>query len=209
MHAPRLVDPSPLTQLPPRQRKTRCDPALPRCLPCERSGSTCEYYDSTKGKRINRSYVVSLQKKVRELEAELAKYTDQDDDDSQSQDDLVYPGGIVRFEGSDESPRYLGPSSGTAMMRLLMEEAKRYAESRKIANLIPELLARRAERRDRMQSVVYGSISGPSGRKKSYPAHSIIPAEALPSREIVDGLVRAFKDRGRPSPFLTWPAIWY
>ncbi|KAK4034359.1 fungal-specific transcription factor domain-containing protein [Parachaetomium inaequale] len=179
-----------------RQRKTRCDPALPRCLPCERSGSTCEYYDSTKGKRINRSYVISLQKKVRELEAELAQYTDQDGDYPHNHDDMVCPGGIVRLDETDEMPRYLGPSSGTAMTRLLMEEAKRYAESRRIANLIPAVLARRAERRDRMQSVVMGtSISGPSGRTKSYPAHSIIPASALPSREIVDGLVRAFNDR--------------
>ncbi|KAL2177059.1 fungal-specific transcription factor domain-containing protein [Thermothelomyces heterothallicus CBS 202.75] len=178
-----------------RQRKTRCDPALPRCLPCERSGSTCEYYDSAKGKRINRSYVVSLQKKVRQLEAELAQYTDQESDYPQDHEDMVWPGGIVRLDAPDEIPRYLGPSSGTAMTRLLMEEAKRYAESRRIANLIPEVLARRAEQRDRMQSVVMGSISGPSGRKKSYPAHSIIPASALPSREIVDGLVKTFNDR--------------
>ncbi|KAK4121651.1 hypothetical protein N657DRAFT_577122 [Parathielavia appendiculata] len=179
-----------------RQRKTRCDPALPRCLPCERSGSTCEYYDSAKGIKINRSYVVSLQKKVRQLEAELAQYTDQDAEDPSSHDDMVCPGGTVRFDEADEMPRYLGPSSGTAMTRLLMEEAKRHAESRRIANLIPAVLAKRAERRDRMQSVVMGtSISGPSGRTRSYPAHSIIPASALPSREIVDGLVRAFNDR--------------
>lgn len=186
------------------QRKTRCDPALPRCLPCERSGSTCEYYDSTKGKRINRAYVVSLQKKVRELEAELAQYTDQEIDYPHIHDDMVRPGGIVRLDQTDEMPRYLGPSSGTAMTRLLMEEAKRFAESRRIANLIPAVLARRAEQRDRMQSVVMGtSISGPSGRTKSYPAHSIIPASALPSREIVDGLVRAFNDRGEQFPFLS------
>lgn len=170
---------------------------MPRCLPCERSGSTCEYYDSAKGKRINRSYVVSLQKKVRQLEAELAQYTDQDSDYAHNHDDMIWPGGIVRLDAPDEIPRYLGPSSGTAMTRLLMEEAKRYAESRRIANLIPEVLARRAERRDRMQSVVMGSISGPSGRTKSYPAHSIIPASALPSREIVDRLVRAFNDRSK------------
>ncbi|EAQ88360.1 hypothetical protein CHGG_04979 [Chaetomium globosum CBS 148.51] len=179
-----------------RKRKTRCDPALPRCLPCERAGSTCEYYDITKGIKINRSHVVNLQKRVRQLEAELAQYTDQENDESHNYDDMVFPGGIVRLNETDETPRYLGPSSGTAMTRLLMEEAKRYAESRRIANLIPAVLARRAEQRDRMQSVVMGtSISGPSDRTKSYPAHSIIPASGLPSREIVEGLVRAFNDR--------------
>jgi hypothetical protein len=142
---------------------------------------------------------------VRELEAELAQYTDQEGEYPLNHDDMVSPGGIVRLDETDEMPRYLGPSSGTAMTRLLMEEAKRYAESRKIANLIPAVLARRAEQRDRMQSVVMGgSVSGPSGRKKSYPAHSIIPASSLPKREIVVGLVRAFNDRGGHS-FIFWP----
>jgi hypothetical protein len=154
--------------------------------------------------------VVSLQKKVRQLEADLAQYTDQETEEPHSHNDMVCPGGTVRLDEADEMPRYLGPSSGTAMTRLLMEEAKRYAESRRIANLIPAVLARRAERRDRMQSVVMGtSISGPSGRTKSYPAHSIIPASALPSREIVDGLVRAFNDRGGylPVPLLVFASL--
>lgn len=34
------------------QRKTRCDPGLPRCGPCERTNSHCEYYDPTKGRKI-------------------------------------------------------------------------------------------------------------------------------------------------------------
>jgi 8-oxo-dGTP pyrophosphatase MutT (NUDIX family) len=149
---------------------------------------------------------------VRQLEAELAQYTDQENDESHNYDDMVFPGGIVRLNETDETPRYLGPSSGTAMTRLLMEEAKRYAESRRIANLIPAVLARRAEQRDRMQSVVMGtSISGPSGRTKSYPAHSIIPASGLPSREIVDGLVRAFNDRSRlfPAPCCVIAALFW
>ncbi|KAL2258065.1 hypothetical protein VTK26DRAFT_8770 [Humicola hyalothermophila] len=178
-----------------RQRKTRCDPALPRCVPCERSGSTCEYYDSAKGKRINRSYVVTLQKKVRQLEAELSQYTDEETDYPLNHADMVRPGGMVRLDETDETPRYLGPSSGIAMTRLLMEEAKRYTESRRIADLIPEVRARRADQRDRMQSVVRGSVSGPTGRGKSYPAHSVIPAPSLPNRRTVDGLVRIFHEK--------------
>lgn len=139
------------------------------------------------------------------MEAELAQYTDQEGENTHNHEDMVRPGGIVRLNETDEMPRYLGPSSGTAMTRLLMEEAKRYADSRRIANLVPGVAARRVEFRDRMQSVVMGSISGPSGRKKSYPAHSIIPASALPSREIVEGLVRAFEDRGRLSSFSILP----
>ncbi|KAG9719853.1 hypothetical protein KCU75_g22332, partial [Aureobasidium melanogenum] len=37
-----------------RQRKTRCDPGLPRCGPCERTNSVCEYWDPAKAKNVNR-----------------------------------------------------------------------------------------------------------------------------------------------------------
>ncbi|KAL8404620.1 hypothetical protein RB594_009465 [Gaeumannomyces avenae] len=181
-----------------RQRKTRCDPTLPRCLPCERSGSICEYYDTTKGKKINRQYVVKLQGRVRQLEAELAQFTN-DDDYPRNSEDMVRPGGLVRLDERDETPRYLGPSSGIAMTRLLMEEAKRYTESNKISELIPEVRSRRLDRSNRMQSVVSmgGSISGPSGRKKSYPMVSAYPAEGLPTRPMAGGLMDVFNQRAQ------------
>lgn len=139
---------------------------------------------------------MSLQKRVRQLEAELAQYTDEEGDYPRSYDDMVRPGGMVRLGEAGETARYLGPSSGIAMTRLLMEEAKRCTESRRIADLIPEVRARSIARRDRMQSVVMGgSVSGPSG-KKSFPATSEIPAPSLPSRGLVDGLVRIFNERG-------------
>lgn len=110
---------------------------------------------------------------------------------------MVRPGGMVRLGETGETARYLGPSSGIAMTRLLMEEAKRYTESRRIADLIPEVRTRRIVKRDRMQSIAFGgSVSGPSSRKKSFPATSVIPAPSLPSRETVDGLVRIFNERG-------------
>ena len=31
-----------------RNRKTRCDPALPRCGPCERNNALCEYFDTVR-----------------------------------------------------------------------------------------------------------------------------------------------------------------
>ncbi|EFX00234.1 c6 zinc finger domain containing protein [Grosmannia clavigera kw1407] len=180
-----------------RQRKTRCDPTLPKCLPCERSGSICEYYDSTKGCKISRSYVVSLQKKVRQLEAELAQYTEEDL--PQDTEDMIRPGGLVRLSDSDETPRYLGPSSGIAMTRLLMEQAKRYTEWQCISELIPKLQARRRERLDRMHSIA-GMNGGPdvggSGiRKKSYPMISAHPAPGLPTRPMAEMLFKLFNLR--------------
>ncbi len=91
------------------------------------------------------------------------------------------PGGLVRLNETDETPRYLGPSSGIAMSRLLMEEAKRYTDTKRISELIPEVRARRFERMNRMQSIVSmgGSISGPSSRRKSYPMIKRPPGSEL------------------------------
>lgn len=102
---------------------------------------------------------------------------------------------------ADETPRYIGPSSGIAMTRLLMEQAKRYTDSQRISELIPDVRARRLDRLNRMQSVVHigASISGPSGnaaRKKSFPMVSEHPAEALPSRQVTEKLVEVFNSRG-------------
>ncbi|KAH8650102.1 fungal-specific transcription factor domain-containing protein [Xylariales sp. PMI_506] len=164
-----------------RQRKTRCDPTLPRCLPCERSGSTCEYFDTTKGKKISRYYVVKLQERVRALEAELSQYTNEEDL-PKNNEDMIRPGGLVRLNESDETPRYLGPSSGIAMTRMVMEEAKRYTDSKRISELIPE------------------SFSMPppaSSRKKSYPMISAVAAQSLPSRGIADRLVEVYHQRAQ------------
>ncbi|KAJ4424070.1 hypothetical protein N0V82_001317 [Gnomoniopsis sp. IMI 355080] len=183
-----------------RQRKTRCDPTLPRCLPCERSGSVCEYFDTSRGKKISRFYVVKLQEKVRQLEAELSQYTDDDNDHPESAEDMVRPGGLVKLNESDETPRYLGPSSGIAMTRLLMEQAKRYTDSQRISELIPDVRARRMDRLNRMQSVVQmgASISGPAGnaaKQKSFPMISEHAASTLPSRSVADRLIEMYHAR--------------
>ena len=101
-----------------RTRKTRCDPGLPRCGPCERSNAVCEYFDTTKGRNISRSYVIHLQNKVQALEAELAalgiaEYETPDEEI------MIRSAGYVRFKENDEA-KYLGPSSGIAVSTLPM-----------------------------------------------------------------------------------------
>lgn len=184
------------------QRKTRCDPTLPRCLPCERSGSVCEYFDTTKGKKINRYYVVKLQEKVRALEAELGQYTEEEDY-PKNNEDLLRPGGLVRLNESDETPRYLGPSSGIAMTRMVMEQAKRYTDTKRIADLIPSVRDRRPPTAEGIgpNSFVKRSMSfsmpPPMSRKKSYPMVSAVAAQNLPSRGIADRLIEVFHQRGK------------
>lgn len=136
---------------------------------------------------------------MRQLEAELAQYTEEEL--PQDTEDMIRPGGLVRLSESDETPRYLGPSSGIAMTRLLMDQAKGYTESQCVSELIPELRARRIERLTRMQSV-----SGPNGgpnisasgiRNRSYPMISAHPATTLPRRPIADGLFEVFNSRAQ------------
>jgi hypothetical protein len=138
--------------------------------------------------------VIKLQDKVRDLEAELSQYTDEDSEYPRNNEDMVRPGGLVRLNESDETPRYLGPSSGIAMTRLLMEEAKLFTDSKRISELIPEV---RARRQARMQSIVMA----PPSRKKSYPMISAHPAQTLPTKQIADKLVDVFCQRGES--FLT------
>ncbi|KKA26312.1 hypothetical protein TD95_001754 [Thielaviopsis punctulata] len=180
-----------------RQRKTRCDPTLPRCLPCERSGSVCEYFDASKGRKINRYYVIRLQDKVRALEAELNQFTDEDSEYPRDSEDVVSRGGLVRLNESDDTPRYLGPSSGIAMSRLVMERAKAYTDKQRISDLIPEV---RARRQARMQSIV---LTNAPLRRKSYPMMSAHPAQSLPTRPVADKLVDMFRQKGQ----LFWPTL--
>ncbi|CAG8977323.1 hypothetical protein HYALB_00009194 [Hymenoscyphus albidus] len=170
-----------------RQRKTRCDANLPRCAPCERAGAVCEYYDTSKGKKISRTYVIKLQDKVRALEAELSQYTEEEGG-PQKPEDIVRPGGLIRLDEDDETPRFLGPSSGIAMTRLVMEEAKKYTDSRTIRELVPEVRQRRPPMK---------SPESASERKKSYPMISAVPAPTLPSRLVTDKLIEVFNQKAQ------------
>jgi hypothetical protein len=112
------------------QRKTRCDAGLPKCGPCERSGTHCEFFDSTKQKTIPRSYVVHLQNKVRALEEEVARREAAlaaETEDSPNNEDLVRGIGAVKFGNYEhyKEPRYVGSSSGVTVTRLVLESAKR------------------------------------------------------------------------------------
>lgn len=123
---------------------------------------------------------------MRALEAELSQFTE-DDTIPQDTEDIVRPGGLVRLDEDDETPRFLGPSSGIAMTRLVMEEAKKYTDSRRIRELVPEVRQRR---------VATAAPEVATNRKKSYPMISAVPAPTLPSRLVTDKLVEVFIQRG-------------
>lgn len=120
------------------------------------------------------------------MESELSQYTE-DEVQPPDSEDAIRPGGFVRLDESDETPRFLGPSSGIAMTRLVMEEAKRYTDSRSIRELVPEVSQRKSPAQ---------SPDAYPERKKSYPMISAIPAERLPSRLVTDKLVDVFNQKG-------------
>ncbi|KAI9673548.1 MAG: hypothetical protein M1829_004055 [Trizodia sp. TS-e1964] len=166
-----------------RNRKTRCDAGLPRCVPCERNGATCEYFDTTKGKKIPRTYVIYLQERVRELEAELAIAVDEElrEPDAEA---LVRGAGLVKFEDSEE-PRYIGSSSGVTITRLIMELAKQNTESKSIREVIPDRKYRKYGESDDQEKI------------KQYPLISAVAASNLPTRGMTDQLTKIFNQKAQ------------
>ena len=140
--------------------------------------------------------MIKLQDKVKALEAELGPFVDNDPEETRNHDDMVHPTDLVRLSASEGSTRYLGPSSGIVMTRLLVDEAKRFTESTQISDLIPELRARRQARMQSIQMTGTGSATTGAARKKSYPMTSQGPAESLPNKNVADKLVEIFTQKG-------------
>ncbi|KAI9801981.1 MAG: hypothetical protein M1825_003037 [Sarcosagium campestre] len=167
-----------------RQRKTRCDAGLPKCDPCERSGSVCEYFDPAKGKRISRSYVIKLQDKVRQLEEELENLEISEDIGPDTADVFKNPG-LVKFEDTIE-PQFLGSSSGIAMSRLVMELAKSNTVTNSIREIVPDVKNRNPN-----------DWSPKPLLERQYPMLSATPAEELPRRHVTDKLTDIFCQRAQ------------
>ncbi|SMQ46968.1 unnamed protein product [Zymoseptoria tritici ST99CH_3D1] len=164
-----------------RHRKTRCDPGLPRCGPCERTQSTCEYYDPGRGHNVNRNYVVWLQHRVKELEQELGKVENEDGGEDQ---EGMMRAATVRVHDASES-KYLGPSSGIAITRLVMQLAKQFTDAKSIKDIVPEQRARQ------IKELYNQEQAKPTS--KIYPLISDVAAVDLPNRPLVDLLVQLYK----------------
>ncbi|TQS36866.1 hypothetical protein Golomagni_02675 [Golovinomyces magnicellulatus] len=177
-------------------QSTRCDPGLPRCLPCQRSGSICEYFDRNKNKNMSRNYILHLQDNIWALEKKLSQLMDEETS-SPNTEDMVRPGGFVRLNSDDDTPRFLGPSSGIAMTRLVMEEAKKYTDSRSIRELVPNLREPHIPTSD-------SSV----GSKKPYPSKFSLPAQTLPSINVTEKLVEIFNQKAQYfTPTLHEPSL--
>ncbi|THC99066.1 hypothetical protein EYZ11_001462 [Aspergillus tanneri] len=96
---------------------------------------------------------------------------------------MVRGAGRIRFKENDES-RFLGPSSGIAITRLVMEMAKQNTDSKSIKDVVPELTAQEIKLAFEEES------SKPTS--KVYPMISSIPQPNLPTKKSTDRLVDVF-----------------
>lgn len=100
---------------------------------------------------------------------------------------MVRGAGRIRFQENDE-PRYLGPSSGIAMTRLVMEMAKQNTDSKSIKDVVPEFTAQE------IKAAFAQEDSKPTS--KVYPMISSIPAPDLPDGSLAYKLIDLFVAKG-------------
>ncbi|CAI6332607.1 unnamed protein product [Periconia digitata] len=170
-----------------RTRKTRCDPGLPRCGPCERTNSHCEYFDPTKNRKIPRDYVVHLQHKVRDLEKQLQEL--ERDDAEPDPEDVMRGAAAVRVQDTDES-KFLGPSSGITITRLVMQLAKQFTDSKSISEIVPDASVKS------IKATFDQEDARPTS--KVYPLVSDVAAEELPNRDLTNLLLELFYCKVHP-----------
>jgi hypothetical protein len=91
--------------------------------------------------------------------------------------------GLVKFSENDES-RFLGPSSGIAITRFVMEFAKQNSARRTIKEVVPQHAAQ--EIKDKFDA----ESSKPTS--KVYPLISSVAAPDLPNRDLMDRLVEIY-----------------
>ena len=131
-------------------------------------------------------YVIYLQDKIKELETELAQVVGEEP--SAPDAEVIMRGaGLVRFKENDES-RYLGPSSGIALTRLVMELAKQNTSSKCIKEIVPDMKAQ--------QIKDYFAKESSKPTSKVYPLISNVAAPDLPSRDLTENLMENFNHTG-------------
>lgn len=101
---------------------------------------------------------------------------------------MVRSGALVTLKENAET-RYLGPSSGIAMTRLVMDLAKRETQSSSIQDIISDTKARSIRDRFTMEQAKPTS--------KIYPLVSSVAAPDLPSRDLTEKLVDLFNRKAQ------------
>jgi hypothetical protein len=139
---------------------------------------------------------VYLQHKVRELEEELEKV---ENEDSAEDPEAMMRAATVRVHEAKES-KFLGPSSGIAITRLVMQLAKQFTDARSIKEIVPE------HRAQLSKELYLQEQAKPTS--KIYPLISDVAAVDLPNRALTNLLVQLYKLKVQPMyPALHEPTL--
>jgi hypothetical protein len=122
---------------------------------------------------------------VRELERRLEEL--EKDDLDPEPEDMVRHGARVHIQEHDES-KFLGPSSGIAITRLVMQLAKRFTDSNSITDIVDQNKAEHIKKRFEEEE--------DKPTSKVYPLISDVAAENLPPRSLTNLLLGLFNSKG-------------
>lgn len=133
---------------------------------------------------------------MRELEEELDKV---ENEDTAEDPEALMRAATVRVHDAQDS-KYLGPSSGIAITRLVMQLAKQFTDAKSIKDIVPELRARQ------IKDLYAQEQAKPTS--KVYPLISDVAAVDLPNRALADLLVQLYKLKVQPMyPALHEPTL--
>lgn len=134
-----------------------------------------------------RHYVITLQDKILELEKALEdlgrEHGNEPDPES-----LVRDAAVVKFQDTNEQ-KYLGPSSGTTMTRIVIQLAKRATNSASINNIVSEDRLRQVE--DQFAAEQEKPTS------KIYPLLSSFANHELPGKDLTQLILDLYNIKGR------------
>lgn len=130
--------------------------------------------------------MVHLQDKVQVLEAELGQLESEESAEADPETMMRTPA-AVSFKDADES-KYLGPSSGIAITRFVMQLAKQCTATGTIRDIISDAKARQVK--DRFEREQAKPTS------KVFPMISSFPEKELPNRGLAEALIKLFIAKG-------------
>lgn len=133
---------------------------------------------------------MQLQHTIRALEEELSKFS-LDVEAEPDPEDMVREAAVVEFRETAEK-KFLGPSSGTPMTRLVVRFAKQVVGASSIREVITSEQFRDAEDRNIREQKKATSKIDP----ESYPLVSSYAARELPGKELVFTLLNLYNVRG-------------
>lgn len=112
---------------------------------------------------------------------------------------MVRAAASVKLQDTDET-KFLGPSSGTQLTRIVMQLAKQFADAKTIKEIVPDAKARH------VKELYIAEAVKPTS--KVYPLISDVAAEDLPARSLTDLLLQLYNLKVQPMyPALHEPTL--